>query len=240
MKHDNNHLTKRLSVVLLMIFFIQFLITGCSDNFVADTGYNLDEELNIPKVVFVFDDSEMSKDAKPVMSELRNKYQEQAKFYFIDSKTDEARPVVEKYGLTKSDDYPYIAIEDASGMSSRSIHGFNSITRQSIEDYILQAVRDSTIPEGFDGQWEVVSTQPKGDGLNSTAYGIIINSGDKIQFIDGRIVQFGAFRMKYELTGDNEIHMVIDSTNSMVFTYEISENTLILENNFVIVKANKE
>ena len=46
--------------------------------------------------------------------------------------------------------------------------------------------------------------------------------------------------MKYELTGDNEIHMVIDSTNSMVFTYEISENTLILENNFVIVKANKE
>lgn len=230
---------KKPSKIFFIIFAIQLLITGCAAKFVPDTGYNIDEELNIPKVVFVFDNSDMSKDAKPVMAELREKYNEKVKFYFIDSKTNEARPVLEEYGLVESNDYPYILIQDASGMSSVSIHGFNSITSQSIEDYISKAIMNSTIPEGFDGQWEVVETEPKSDGLYSMAYEIIINKGDRISFVDGRVAKFGAYPMEYELIGDNEILLKIDGTTSMIFNYEVSENTLTLENDFIIVKANK-
>ena len=184
------------------------------------------------------------KKAKPFFAELREKYKDQVKFYFIDAKSKEAEPVLEKYSLGESTMFPFIRICDASEIDSVNAEGFIELNKPSIESNIQRMIKISTIPEGFGGKWEVVNTETKRneteiDKLYAMAYKIIIDVGDNIRFVDGKRIQFGRFAMEYELIEGNVLLLKRGDESETIFDYQIDGDTLILENDYYKIETKK-
>lgn len=236
---------KKLSQIIFIVIVMQILFTGCSAKFVADKNFDIHEKLDIPKVVFIYDNSEMSKEAKPFFAELRKKYENRVKFYFIDANSKEAQPVLEEYALdTPETIFPFIRISDSSELESGGFSGFVEMNKQSIENFILKMIKNSTIPEWLKGKWKVVNTETKRneteiDNLYGLAYKMLINVGNNIQFIDGKRIRFGAFPFEYELTEDNFLILQNADAKSMIFDCHINGDTLILEDDYYKIEAKK-
>jgi len=239
----------RKSVIMMMFATILImsglliLATGCSSSFESDTNYNIDEEIGMPKVVFIYDDSKMSKKEQPVLASLRKKYEDKVKFYFIDAKKTEAKALLEKHSVEY---FPQTWLIFKDGIIKKMYQGFTASYKESIEKDILEIIKGDSTPkfEGssvkLKGEWEVTKTESKTDDIYALAYKTIISVGDTIRFIDGKTVKIAAFPFEYEVTEDNVIKLMREGSTSMIFDYEIKgKDTLIFENEYIRVESSK-